>query len=161
MTQWWMCRSHNRPLLFWITMNYSMTMLMGYLPRCSVHNGRRMLAGLRRMTSAASESDSFAFENTASKPRQPFFPIYYNDVYEFPLPPNHRFPMDKYGKVRKLVQQWLDDLPLDQQGKVRYEFLVSPLATIDELETTHCKDYIQRFMTENCGTYMKSKNQIS
>jgi acetoin utilization deacetylase AcuC-like enzyme len=100
------------------------------------------------MTTVVSESDSsFAFENTTSKPRRPFFPIYYNDVYEFPLPPNHRFPMDKYGKVRKLVQQLLVDLPLDQQGKVRYEFLVSPLATIDELETTHCKDYIQRFMT--------------
>ena len=26
------------------------------------------------------------------------------------------------------------------------EFVVSPLATVDELETTHCKDYIQRFL---------------
>ena len=27
------------------------------------------------------------------------FPIYYNDVYEVNLPPNHRFPMAKYRQV--------------------------------------------------------------
>jgi acetoin utilization deacetylase AcuC-like enzyme len=129
-----------------------MTLLFGYIPRCSVQNGRRMLTGLRIMTTVASKSDSYAaFESSSSegisKPRQPFFPIYYNDVYEMPLPPNHRFPMGKYGQVRKLVQQWLVDLPLDQQGKVRHEFRVSPLATIDELATTHGRDYIHRFMT--------------
>lgn len=34
----------------------------------------------------------------------PFFPIYYNDIYEVDLPPGHRFPMWKYRKVRELVQ---------------------------------------------------------
>jgi acetoin utilization deacetylase AcuC-like enzyme len=121
-----------------------MTFLLGYSPRLSVQHGRRMLKGIRRMTAAASESDSGVL---AGSTRRPFFPIYYNDVYEVKLPPKHRFPMDKYGKVRKLVQQWLGDLPLDQQGKVNHEFRVSPLSTIDELATTHSRDYIRRFMT--------------
>ena len=30
------------------------------------------------------------------------FPFYYNDVYTVSLPPNHRFPMDKYKKVVRL-----------------------------------------------------------
>lgn len=34
----------------------------------------------------------------------PHFPIYYNDVYEVDLPPDHRFPMWKYRKVRESVQ---------------------------------------------------------
>lgn len=77
---------------------------------------------------------------------KPFFRIFYNDVYEVKLPPNHRFPMEKYGKVRKLVQEHLAALPLSQQEKVRCDFQVSPMATIDELVSTHDREYVHRFM---------------
>jgi acetoin utilization deacetylase AcuC-like enzyme len=66
-----------------------------------------------------------------------FFRIYYNDVYRVTLPPNHRFPMMKYEKVRKLVEQRLP----------KELFCVSPLSTREELETTHDPRYIERFLT--------------
>jgi len=79
----------------------------------------------------------------------PFFPIYYNDVYEVNLPPNHRFPMDKYRQVRERVQEYVRNSlrSTDQRPKVRCEFRVSPLATVEELETTHDPEYVGRFLT--------------
>lgn len=79
-------------------------------------------------------------------PERPFFPIYYNDVYEFPLPPNHRFPMDKYRRVRELVQQGISAPANDDKADVDCQFRVSPLASVDELTSTHCPDYVHRFM---------------
>jgi hypothetical protein len=35
------------------------------------------------------------------------FRLYYNDVYEVPLPPKHRFPMKKYRMVRERIQHQL------------------------------------------------------
>ena len=49
---------------------------------------------------------------------RPFFRIYYNDVYEVELPPRHRFPMKKYAQVRKQIQQWISDLPEEEQRRV-------------------------------------------
>lgn len=78
---------------------------------------------------------------------RPFFPIYYNDVYEVKLPPNHRFPMDKYRKVRELVQQGISSSSQTTNNQaVRCEFRVSPLATVEELTLTHCPEYVRRFM---------------
>ena len=92
---------------------------------------------------------------------RPFFAIFYNDVYEFKLPPNHRFPMEKYRQVRKRVQSGLlarrrqqqqsetrahDDDP-SSASFVDVTFGVSPRATKAELATTHSRDYIQRFLT--------------
>ena len=51
-------------------------------------------------------------------PSRPFFPIYYNDVYEVVLPHNHRFPMQKYGKVRRLVERWISSLSEKERGNV-------------------------------------------
>jgi hypothetical protein len=51
-------------------------------------------------------------------PSRPFFPIYYNDVYEVVLPQNHRFPMQKYGKVRRLVQAWISSLSEKERANV-------------------------------------------
>lgn len=71
-------------------------------------------------------------------PSKPFyFPIFYNDVYEVILPKGHRFPMEKYRQVRDLVQDsLLDDTT----------FHVSPLATWEELITTHAPEYVERFL---------------
>lgn len=46
-----------------------------------------------------------------SNAQRAFFRVFYNDVYEVPLPPRHRFPMKKYAQVRKEVQRRLAALP--------------------------------------------------
>ena len=60
-------------------------------------------------------------------------------VYEVPLPPKHRFPMDKYRLVRQRLQRVL--VP----GRLA-TFDVSPLATQEDLNTVHCPDYVRRYM---------------
>ena len=83
-------------------------------------------------------------------PNRSFFPIYYNDVYEVTLPPNHRFPMEKYRKVREKVQTTISSSStIDQNSRIICDFRISPLATISELSTTHSLEYIQRFMSGN------------
>lgn len=86
---------------------------------------------------------------TTIDPTKPYFPIYYNDLYEVILPPNHRFPMEKYGKVRRRVQDMIAALPEAEQQSVQCEFRVSPLATIEELITTHSPQYVRNFMAGN------------
>ena len=80
---------------------------------------------------------------------KPFFRIFYNDVYEVILPDGHRFPMEKYGKVRRRVQEMIGALPPKQQEKVQCDFEMSPLATFEELITTHSPEYVKNFMTGN------------
>jgi acetoin utilization deacetylase AcuC-like enzyme len=81
------------------------------------------------------------------------FSIFYNDVYDVVLPPNHRFPMKKYRKVRLKVQHLIKEETTKRQdelsGVFRAVFRVSPLATVAELQTTHCHVYIERFLTGN------------
>lgn len=66
--------------------------------------------------------------------------IFYNDVYEVSLPPNHRFPMNKYRIVRESLQRELGNHP-------NVSFLVSPVATRSELMSTHCPNYIDRYLS--------------
>jgi acetoin utilization deacetylase AcuC-like enzyme len=54
--------------------------------------------------------------------------------------------MNKYGQARRKVQQLISDLDEDIKGLVDCEFIVSPLATFDELATTHSEEYIRRFL---------------
>lgn len=78
------------------------------------------------------------------------FPIYYNDVYEFELPPHHRFPMQKYAKVRNMVQSSIlavDSAHINHKSEIQCDFRVSPLATWDQITTTHCPNYLLRFLT--------------
>ena len=74
-----------------------------------------------------------------SRARRGALRLFYNDVYEFPLPASHRFPMDKYRLVREQLQRDLEPAGLAT-------FHVSPLATVDELSTAHCPAYIQSFL---------------
>jgi acetoin utilization deacetylase AcuC-like enzyme len=71
--------------------------------------------------------------------------MFYNDVYEFDLPPNHRFPMEKYRRVRNMVQTSI--AKMQTASVVASDFRVSPLATWDEITTTHCPHYLHRFLT--------------
>ena len=48
----------------------------------------------------------------------PSFRIYYNDIYEVKLPKGHRFPMDKYQKVRKRVQAEIQQLSQEEKDLV-------------------------------------------
>jgi acetoin utilization deacetylase AcuC-like enzyme len=82
-------------------------------------------------------------EEAAPKLDQPFYPIYFNDVYQVKLPPNHRFPMEKYRKVRELAQSGIAAI---RDDRVFCDFRVSPLATVEDLTTTHCPEYVQRYM---------------
>jgi acetoin utilization deacetylase AcuC-like enzyme len=109
------------------------------------------------------ESDRGATRN-ANDVLLPWFRIYYNDVYRVDLPPNHRFPMEKYRLVREMLQAKIfqseeDDPPSNDDNdssnpsggeggkrRVECEFLVSPLATVDELTTTHDPRYVDRFV---------------
>lgn len=68
--------------------------------------------------------------------------IYYNDVYKVDLPETHRFPMEKYKLVRKKVQDYVITNHLQN-----IQFNISPLISKDELITTHCSNYIDRFLT--------------
>ena len=113
----------------------------------------------------------------------PFFPIYYNDVYEVNLPPGHRFPMWKYRKVResvqakvggltddaksrlycgKLVKEWIHLTAVDHVSYSYYliwsyqDFRVSPLATREELLTTHDDQYVHRYLN---GEMTESENR--
>lgn len=79
-------------------------------------------------------------------PSKPFFPIYYNDVYEVILPKNHRFPMEKYRKVRLLAQTWMASQSQEERKHVICDFRVSPLATVEDLTTTHCPEYVDRYL---------------
>ena len=59
--------------------------------------------------------------------------------YRVDLPPNHRFPMPKYRLARLEVQRRLKDSGLAT-------FHTSPLATLEDLNTTHDRAYVDRFI---------------
>lgn len=105
------------------------------------------------------QGSSGAYKITSPKDLvRPYFQLYYNDVYKVPLPPKHRFPMSKYEQVRKRVQDQLQLLLQQQQQQqqclhndehasgVQLHFEVSPLVTKNDLMTTHCEKYIDRYL---------------
>ena len=78
--------------------------------------------------------------------------LFYNDIYEVPLPPKHRFPMGKYRLVREKLQNVVSSFQNSSNFAELYSdkkilFLPSPLASKDDLETTHCPRYIDRFFS--------------
>src|SRR5687768_16055126 len=60
------------------------------------------------------------------------------DQFELPLPPDHRFPLAKYGLLRRRVEEsglfGPDDL------------LVAPAATDEELLRVHTPEYLGKLM---------------
>jgi acetoin utilization deacetylase AcuC-like enzyme len=65
--------------------------------------------------------------------------IYYTDSYVLPLPPWHRFPMEKYSLLRQRVQAAGLGGPLGLQ--------LPPAATDDEICLAHDRDYLRRVVT--------------
>ncbi|CAB9520997.1 Acetoin utilization protein AcuC [Seminavis robusta] len=120
----------------------------------TVNNLSRTLQSSRgsigsRWMSASSSAAEVEDATTSIKHKSsiPAFRIFYNDVYEVHLPKGHRFPMDKYQRVRKQVQKVVKELPKEEQEKVDCDFHVSPLATVDELVTTHSYEYVQKVLS--------------
>jgi acetoin utilization deacetylase AcuC-like enzyme len=75
--------------------------------------------------------------NLIKIPKAVFF---YNDIYKVTLPPTHRFPMEKYYLVRSGLQEYFRDT-------TEVQFKESPLVTADELSSTHCRNYIDRYLS--------------
>lgn len=65
--------------------------------------------------------------------------LYYTDHFELPLPPTHRFPMDKYRRLRQRVvadERHRDDV-----------LIVPAAASEDQLLLCHDADYVHRVQT--------------
>ena len=67
------------------------------------------------------------------------FKLFYNDIYQVALPATHRFPMGKYRIVRERIQH-------HAQAAANIDLEASPLARSADLRTTHCPEYIKRFL---------------
>ena len=78
--------------------------------------------------------------NKVLKPLNKRAKFFYNDIYQVVLPPTHRFPMGKYKLVREGLQNHFSN---DE----RIVFNVSPLANINEIASTHCINYIERYLS--------------
>jgi len=65
--------------------------------------------------------------------------LFYTDIFELPLPPEHRFPMAKYRLLRERLLAG---------GTVPPESLVVPdAATDEELLRVHAPEYLERVLT--------------
>ncbi|HND99250.1 MAG TPA: histone deacetylase, partial [Plasticicumulans sp.] len=63
--------------------------------------------------------------------------LFYCDHFVLPLPPGHRFPMDKYRRLRERVEAGAGTDP-------RFELHEPPAASDAELGRVHDPDYIRR-----------------
>ncbi|MDH3280533.1 MAG: histone deacetylase, partial [Gammaproteobacteria bacterium] len=59
--------------------------------------------------------------------------VFYCDQFVLPLPPTHRFPMDKYRRLRDRIQRFNDG---------RFELRVPAAANPEQLALAHCQRYI-------------------
>lgn len=62
---------------------------------------------------------------------------YYSDRFVLPLPPGHRFPMQKYRMLRERVEAELPDVELEE----------TPIAADSDLQRVHAADYVARVAT--------------
>ena len=75
--------------------------------------------------------------------------LFYNDIYHVDMPPGHRFPMEKYRLVRRRLQWVLGPGQLAA-------FSESPLASVKDLSTAHCPNYVARYVT---GRFTDAENR--
>jgi acetoin utilization deacetylase AcuC-like enzyme len=62
------------------------------------------------------------------------------DRYPLPVPPRHRFPQDKYTRLRER---------LENDSSLNLEFIEAPKVLREELELAHRPSYVQRALTGN------------
>lgn len=60
---------------------------------------------------------------------------YYHDLFSFPLPSEHRFPISKYVRLRERIASELAD---------KITLLIPEAATDEQLATAHLPEYIQK-----------------
>lgn len=72
----------------------------------------------------------------ASSKERPRLPLYYSDVFEFPLPEGHRFPLRKYAMLRKAIEQ----------GEFSERVLLQIPDPADDLQLlrVHSTEYLER-----------------
>lgn len=70
--------------------------------------------------------------------------LFYTDVFVLPLPPEHRFPMAKYARLRERLQRKASSYTELDGGSVDYELLTPPAATHAELCLAHDEKYVER-----------------
>lgn len=66
--------------------------------------------------------------------------LYYSDHHTIPLPPNHRFPMEKYLLLRKRLQA----SPLFS----KYSFIPTKEAKWEDIKLAHCSHYIEKLTAQ-------------
>jgi acetoin utilization deacetylase AcuC-like enzyme len=77
------------------------------------------------------------------------FKLFYNDIYHVQLPDKHRFPMGKYRMVRETIEK-------HPQAAANIDLEPSPLVAGNDLRTTHCPEYIKRFL---CNMLTERENR--
>ncbi len=60
---------------------------------------------------------------------------FYSDTFELPLPDGHRFPMQKYRRLREKISE---------SETVQGKLLIPPAATDQQLLRVHTQDYVNR-----------------
>ncbi|MCA8965026.1 MAG: SDR family oxidoreductase [Planctomycetes bacterium] len=65
--------------------------------------------------------------------------VFYSDPFTFPLPPEHRFPLEKYRLLRERVASW--------PASTGVELVLAPRALREELLLVHTEEYVNAF----CG----------
>ena len=66
---------------------------------------------------------------------------FYSDTFELPLPAGHRFPIEKYRRLRERLQRHHGHMPID--------LLAAPAVTRNQLMRAHTAGYLERLF---CGT---------
>ena len=69
--------------------------------------------------------------------------VFYTDPFTFPLPPENRFPADKYRLLRERVMRW--------PASSGVELWLAPRASNEELQLVHTADYLQGFAAGTLG----------
>src|SRR5271163_125447 len=69
-------------------------------------------------------------DNTVTRPR-----LFYTDHHVLPLPPGHRFPIEKYRLLRELLES--DGI---------FTLAPAPLADRSTIEQTHDPEYVRAFI---------------
>jgi acetoin utilization deacetylase AcuC-like enzyme len=78
------------------------------------------------------DGEFFCFETNSLR-------LYYTDQFELPLPAGHRFPMDKYRRLRQRV--------VASGEHAAAALIVPPAATDEQLLFCHTADYLRRVKT--------------
>ena len=71
--------------------------------------------------------------------------VFYSDPYSFPLPPKHRFPLEKYRLTRERIAAW--------PGSSGVELVLAPRARDDELRLVHTDSYLRGFASGSLGDH--------